>query len=309
MKRVDQISLRQLRALDAVLTHGTISAAAQAMGLTGPAVHNQLKTLEEIIGSPLIYREGRQRNSATPQGGVLSRANAELRATLERAILNINALNSGHSGCVVIGAVSTAKYLAPRIIALLESEFPGLELVLKIANRSDTIEALSDRALDLCIMGRPPRHALNNAVPLANHPHIIIAAPDHRLSGRDDVSVGELLDERIILREQGSGTRLLATRFIEEIADGQELTTMEMDSNETIKQAVMNGLGIALISAHTVSEEVGSGRLVRLKVPGTPIIRKWYLIAPREFEPTQATKHVRAWLERNFAAHVPELQY
>ena len=299
MKRLEQITLRQLRALQFITEHGTISAAAQAMGLTGPAVHSQLKTLEEAIGSKLIFREGKQRNSLTQQGQVLCEAEAQVRATLERAIRSIDALDKGRKGAVVLGAVSTAKYFAPRIVAKLDAAFPDIEVALKIANRSETITALQRGDYDLCIMGRPPRQPLAEAVSLADHPHVLIAPPDHPLAGRAEASDRDLCSERFILREPGSGTRMLAERYLDQLAETCTGARLEMDSNETIKQAVMNGLGVALISAHTVLHELASGRLVTLKAAGTPILRKWYLLTPMEFEPSTAARIVGDWIVEN----------
>lgn len=284
---------------------GTISAAAEMMGLTGPAVHNQLKTLEEIVGSPVILREGRQRNAATPQGLVLQRAEAEIRATLERAMRNIAALESGKSGSVVLGVASTAKYFAPRIVALLERDLPEFEVQLNIGNRSETIAKLGEGVFDLCIMGRPPRQPVTVSEPLADNPHVIIAAPTHPLSARDRVGPAELLSERFVLREEGAGTRVLAVRFLANLSGGRPVRTIDMDSNETIKQAVMSGLGIALISVHAVADELATGYLTALPVTGTPILRKWYVLTPSEFAPTGAALRVRDWLTANQYRYIP----
>ncbi|SFJ22371.1 LysR family transcriptional regulator [Celeribacter neptunius] len=307
MKRLDQLSLRQLRALQTVAQTGNISVAAEQLGLTGPAVHSQLKTLEEIIGSPLIVRQGRARNSVTPQGEVLLEAYDELRAALERAITNINALNHGHSGSVVLGVVSTGKYFAPRIVALCQREFPGIEISLSIANRRDTVASLKRGALDLCIMGRPPRDPLTHEIALGEHPHIVIAAADHPLARVPHVPREALLSERWVMREEGSGTRILAARFLDEIGLGHTAPTLEMDSNETIKQAVLSGLGLAMISAHTVAEELASGRLVALKVEGSPIYRQWYLLSGQDRPLSPAAEKVRDWIVGHTGDYFPKL--
>lgn len=306
MNRLDQISLRQLRALQTVAQSGNISAAAEQLGLTGPAVHSQLKSLEEILGSSLIVRQGRARNTVTPQGQVLLDAYEELRATLERAITNINAIDQGKSGSVVLGVVSTGKYFAPRIVALCRREFPDIEISLKIANRRDTVAMLKQGAFDLCIMGRPPRDPLTDEIALGEHPHIVIAAADHPLAQLERVPREALLHEDFVMREQGSGTRILATRFLDEIGLGHQAPTVEMDSNETIKQAVMSGLGLAMISAHTVAEELASGRLVALKVDGAPISRQWYLLSPRERALSSAAERVRDWIVARVEDYLPK---
>ncbi|WP_164871702.1 LysR family transcriptional regulator [Solirhodobacter olei] len=305
MVKLDQITLRQLRALRLVEEHGTISAAAAAVGLTPPAVHSQVKTLEEIIGAPLLDRDGRQRGVLSAQGRVLVRTEAQIEALLDRALREVTALQQGRTGTVVLGAVSTAKYVAPKIVALLDTEYPGIEVVLKIANRQDTIAALGRGEYDLCIMGRPPRSPLTEATALADHPHLIIAPPGHPLTGDRRIHAAELARERFILRESGSGTRLLAERYLGQLGDVLRIERIEMDSNETIKQAVMSGLGIALISADTVANEVETGRLAVIRAEGTPIIRKWYLLTPLDLKPAPATRVIGAWIGANGGACFP----
>lgn len=303
MERAEQITLKQLRALATVAEHGTITAAADTMGLTGPAVHNQLKTLEEIVETPLLFREGRQPSELTPQGRVLVDAYAEIRASLRRAQLSINALDAGQMGTVVIGCVSTAKYFAPRLVALLEKDLPAVEVVLEVGNRAETIAALSEGAFDLCIMGRPPRQPAMVADTLGDHPHVIIAAPDHPLATTQAITPETLAECRFIMRERGSGTRILATRFLNEYCEGFDPRVMEMGSNETIKQAVMSGLGIALISAHTVADELETGRLTVLDVPGLPIRRHWFLLHAPHLSATAA--RTRDWVLANAKRFLP----
>ncbi|MEY8882354.1 LysR family transcriptional regulator [Donghicola sp. XS_ASV15] len=296
MPRLDQITLKQLRALTAVVEESTILAAAERLNLTGPAVHNQLKTLESIVGSPLLSRAGAERNTPTAQGRALLRAAAEIETSLDRAVRQIGALGQGLSGRVVLGVVSTGKYFAPRIVALLQREMPDVQVALRVGNREEIVEAMERAELDLCIMGRPPRTFLTEAMPLFDHPHIIIANQDHPLARDPMVPREALLRERFVMREAGSGTRILATRFLDEIGHDQVAGITEMSSNETIKQAVIHGLGIAMISAHTVADELASGRLVRLRVQGLPIYRKWYLLPQPRADKAAAVTAVERWI-------------
>ncbi|PTQ66713.1 LysR family transcriptional regulator [Celeribacter persicus] len=309
MKRLDQLTLKQLRTLQTVVHEGNISAAAEILGLTAPAVHSQLKLLEEFVGAPLLLKQGRARNIVTAQGQVLLNACDEIDATLERTLATIQALETGHSGRVVLGVVSTGKYFAPRIVALCRQAFPDIEISLRIANRRDTIAALKSGVFDLCIMGRPPREPLTDEIVLAEHPHIVIAASDHPLAHLETVPRDALLNEVFVMREQGSGTRILAARFLDEIGHGHQATTIEMDSNETIKQAVLNGLGLAMISAHTVAEELSSGRLVALPVKGLPINRRWYLLSEQGRTMSAASRKVRDWIAANTDEIFPTLPF
>ncbi|MCI4660634.1 MAG: LysR family transcriptional regulator [Neomegalonema sp.] len=307
MKRLDQITLKQLRALHTIVDEGTIAAAAERLGLTGPAVHNQLKLLEDSIGSPLLQREGRERNMPTPQGAALLVAYADARASLERAITVIDALNEGKSGSVILGVVSTAKYFAPKIVAELRAQMPEITINLRIGNRATTIGALARGEYDLCIMGRPPREPLIPATSLCQHPHVIIAAADHPLAHQRQVCAQDLIKERFVLREPGSGTRILTTRFLDDLAEGYEVETVEMASNETIKQAVLCGLGVALISAHTVADEIRTGRLVTLCTEGVPIYRQWYLLSHPDLQRSPGAERVRDWILTHTDRFIPKL--
>ncbi|CUH82425.1 LysR family transcriptional regulator [Tropicibacter naphthalenivorans] len=308
MKRLDQLTLKQMRALSAVVDEGTISAAADRLGLTGPAIHSQLKSLEDIIGAPLLIREGRERNTPTAQGQAILDAYSELRAAMARALHRINALNSGLEGSVVLGVVSTGKYFAPRIVAQLHKELPGIEVILKVGNRQEILAALEKRELDICIMGRPPRAPQVDARPLAQHPHILIASADHPLAQKDLILREDLFEQKFVVREPGSGTRILATRFLDETGTAQKVSVVEMSSNETIKQAVIYGLGIALISAHTVADELRSGRLIALPCHGLPIYRTWYILSRADQRLSATAEKVRDWAISHAAELLPDLK-
>lgn len=290
-----------------MVEHGNITEAADALGLTAPAVHSSLKNLENTVGSQLLHRDGRDRNHPTEQGKIVLRAYAEIRASLGRAIHTINALDSGRAGSVVLGVVSTAKYFAPRIVALLNLAYPEIDISLRVGNRAETIEGLRLGAFDICIMGRPPRSPVMDAMTLADHPHYIIAAPSHPLVGRPTVTADDLFAQRFILREDGSGTRILSTRFLDDYGQGRVADTIEMGSNETIKQAVKSGLGIALISAHTIMDELETGRLAVLNVPGTPIVRQWYMLTPEHLADNPAAQNISGLLASDPDHFIPKV--
>lgn len=276
--RLDVLTLRQLRALRAVADHGSLTAAGMGLGLTTPAVHSQLRQLEELAECALMRRGEHGEFLPTDEGHALLDAEAQIDTVLRRARRQIGALRQGMAGNVVLGVVSTGKYFAPGLVAALRRSLPEVELTLRIGNREEIMAALAGRALDMAIMGRPPREPEVVADPIGPHPHIIIAAPDHPLASADPVTPGDLLAETFLSREEGSGTRILMTRFLDRIGEGTPWHTVEMGTNETIKQAVIAGLGVALISLHTVTEELRSGRLVALQAIGLPIQRTWYLI-------------------------------
>lgn len=305
--KLDRITLKQLRALAEVAASDNIVAAAKTLGLTGPAVHSQLRSLQDALGVDLLSHQGRRKNVPTPEGAVLLEAHARIRAVLKRALAEIDDIRAGTTGTVVLGAVSTAKYFAPQIVARLQMDMPELQITLKIGNRKATIAALARGEFDLCIMGRPPRAPLVEAVTLGPHPHVIIAAPGHPLTDAPGPLLEELTQHRFLLREEGSGTRALAIRFLTEMPAALRQETLVMDSNETIKQAVMSGLGIALISAHTVAQEVVDGRLAILDVKGMPLVRQWFLLHGSNEPLRPAAARVHDWLVARSDAMLPKL--
>ena len=305
MKRLNALTFKQLRALETVVVTGSISRAAEDLGLTAPAVHSQVRTLEENFGTAMIRREKTGAFVPTEEGRALLSAHAKARAALEMAIHRIEAMRRGLSGSVVLGVVSTGKYFAPGLVAAVRRAWPDIEVTLRVGNRDRIVADLQADAIDMAIMGRPPRDPPLVAAQIGDHPHALIAPPDHPLAGRDDIDAAALMRETFIMREPGSGTRILATRFLDRIGQGQPYDSVEMDSNETIKQAVIAGLGIALISAHTVTEEMRAGRLVALQAEGLPILRHWFLLHRADHELTPAMLSVRDFILAQNGAFLP----
>jgi DNA-binding transcriptional LysR family regulator len=232
----------------------------------------------------------------------------EIRSALARALHQIDALKRGQSGAVILGVVSTGKYFAPDLVARLRRALPGINVVLRVKNRQGIIDALAGRELDIVIMGRPPRVPAVHARVLGDHPHMLVAAPYHRLAGLATIAPEDLLDEHFIMREPGSGTRILCTRYLDELGAGREVDSTEMESNETIKQAVMSGLGIALLSGHTMVEELRTGRLVALHAPNLPIVRQWFLVRRIDVPLTGALNTVSDWISECSSEFLPRMQ-
>jgi LysR family transcriptional regulator, low CO2-responsive transcriptional regulator len=305
MSRPSAITLKQLRALSAIHDRGSVTLAAETLQLTVPAVSTQLKLLAQNIGTKLVLRNSDGRTELTLQGlQVLATIN-KIDTALERCFQSIDAINSGKSGLVTLGVVSTGKYYAPSILALAKQELPDVQINLIIGNRQQIIAALEDHSMDLVIMGRPPRHPEVDSILLGDHPHVLIAPPDHPLAGKRDILPQEILSETIIMRERGSGTRILMERFLDRIGEGDTYDSIEFNSNETIKQAAIAGLGIALISAHTVSDALAEGRIVTLDLPGLPIIRRWFLVRAVDARQTPVSRRVREFLAENAKSFLP----
>lgn len=298
------VSLKQLRVLKAVAAGGSFSKASQLLNVTPPAVTLQMKLLEQAVTMPLVERANRKLR-LTDAGRQVLEAAHRIEATLGECAEALQSLSGAERGGVAVGVISTAKYFAPRALAVFTKAHPGIDMRLTIGNRKKTITALENYDLDLTIMGRPPDSFEVESAVIGDHPHIIIAPPDHPLArdyallprrsadqtagrttghptGRSkSLSVLQLASETFLLREDGSGTRALMQRLFAKQGLDPGLG-LQIGSNETIKQAVMAGLGIALISAHTVAAELSDGRLVALNVASMPLVRKWYVVRRRD---------------------------
>ncbi len=270
------LTIRQLRALAAVHAMGSVTAAAKRLNLTQPAVTLQLRNLEALAGLALLQRTG-EGMRLTDAGRNVIALSERIEAALLDCEQTLDMITGRSGGRVSIGAVSTAKYFVPFVIAAFSKRHPKIDIVLKIGNREDIREALRGYDLDIAIMGQPPPDISVEKRLLGDHPHVIVAPANHLLAKASGLSAADLIQETFIMRERGSGTRMLMEQFFQ-ANDLQPKIGMEMDSNETIKQAVIAGLGIAFISLHTVASEVRDGRLVVLDVAGLPVTRQWYAV-------------------------------
>jgi DNA-binding transcriptional LysR family regulator len=293
-------TLRQLRAFAEVARRLSYTAAAKSLHLTQPAVSMQVRLLEQAAGLPLLEQMGR-RVHLTDAGRELLRYAAGISDLLREAEDAMNALQGVGGGELSIAVTSTAKYFAPRLLAEFRRRHPDARLRLAVSNREAVVRELTNNTVDLAIMGRPPRGLDTEAAPFARHPIGIIAAPDHPLAGRKRLPLARLAGETFIIRERGSGTRAAMEHvFAERGFKARE--TLEMSSNETIKQAVMAGMGIAFLSMHTIGLELRARRLALLPVAGLPVMREWYAIHRRGKRLSPAAQAFKSFLLEQGAA-------
>ena len=285
-----KITIKQLRTLRAIVETGSLAQGAYRMGISPPAVTIQLKKIEEEIGGKVLDRGHEGLVKITSIGEELILLGTQLDTSLNYCFKKINSLKKGNRGFVVLGVVSTAQYFSPWIVAKARKAMPNIEIDIFVGNRSEVIKALEMGGIDLAIMGRPPRTPMVNAKILGNHPHVLIASTNHNLAnGCDNLSnfnsreIRNILkNETFLIREPGSGTRILFERFLESVGLYEKISKKELSSNEVLKQAVMAGLGIALISASTIKSELKNASLCTLDFQGLPIIRQWFLVHKTE---------------------------
>lgn len=307
MDHLDAITLKQLRALAAIVRCGSLTAAADVLSVTPPAVSTQLRTLESNVGAAVLSRGPDGKVALTPAGEeLLATAHAiETRLGLSRE--RLKALAEGRSGHVALGVVSTAKYFAPGFVALARKGMPQISIALRLGNREETIAALMSGETDLAVMGRPPVAPEVVAEPIGPNPHVLVVPPGHRLLD-GPVTAERLGAETFLLREQGSGTRILTERFLDESLGGRPYDSVELGTNETIKQGVMAGLGIAILSGNTVLGEVTTGRLAVARAPGLPIVRQWFVVRLDGRPAAPAAMSLARFIVENRARVLPDAE-
>lgn len=271
------ITFRQLRVFTEVAQQGSMARAAETLHLTPPAVSMQIKEIESQVGLPLFDRNGRTVTLSTAGEYFLIHAK-RLLAALKDADHAMARLKRIEHGLLTIGMVSTAKYFVPHLLARFHKDHPGVDVRLRVAgNREQLVALMSAGDVDLSIMGRPPREVATRAESFAAHPLVFVAPPDHPLARRNEVPLAALEREPLIVREHGSGTRAAMEGLFAEHRFEPRIS-MEMSSNETIKQAVMAGMGLSFISLHTVGLELKNGLLAVLDINGTPLMRMWNVV-------------------------------
>lgn len=269
-------TFRQLRVFSEVARQLSFSKAAQQLHLSPPAVTMQVKELEGHVGMPLFERKGRQIALTTAGEYMLVYARRIL-ATVKDAEDAAARLQKLEIGTLTIGMVSTAEYFLPRLLAGFQAEHQGIDIRLVVSNRDQLVRMLQANEVDIAIMGRPPREMATRAEPFAAHPHVFVAPPGHPLLGRGHPPLQTLLGYKLIRREEGSGTRAALDHFFRE-QSFEHPETMEMSSNETIKQSVMAGMGLGFLSLHTIGLELDNRLLAVLDIEGSPVVRAWNVV-------------------------------
>ena len=270
------ITLRQLQVFEAAARLGGYTRAAETLHLSQPAVSMQIRQLEEQAGMPLFDQIGKKIH-LTDAGRALYRHAQDILAQVREAQLELEEMRGVRRGQLNITIASTANYFAPKLLAAFCQRHPDVKVSLDVSNREHILALLNEADKDLAIMGRPPEASDLVAHPFMENPLVVIASPAHPLARERRIPLARLAEESFISREAGSGTRMAAERFFDE-AGAHLSTAMEMSSNEAIKQAVQAGLGLGVVSIHTLEMELVLDRLVILDVEGFPIRRHWYVV-------------------------------
>ena len=272
-------SLRQLQIFQEVASQLSYTRAAETLHLTQPATFAQVRQLEEHVGHKLIERLGKTLFLTEAGEIVLKSAERMLEETdnLDMALAELQGLARGR---LRLAVVSTAKYDIPARIGAYSSAFPGIEVAMTVGNREELLARFARNADDLYILGTPPQEMDATIERFAENPLVVIAPPEHPLAARSDLSMRDLAEYPFLMRESGSGTRLAAQRCFEQAGAVPEVR-IELGANEAVKQGVIAGLGLSVLSRGTVALELRHGYLVELDVTPFPIIRHWHVAWPK----------------------------
>lgn len=270
------LTLRQLKVFESVARNLSYTRAADELHLSQPGVSMQIRQLEENVGIPLFEQLGKK-TYLTEAGRELyhySRVIAEQLAEAESILGEIKGLKRGK---LRISVASTANYVVPQLLATFSQRFPTVTVSLDVTNRQVLLQQLANNEIELAVMGRPPDGLDLTAESFVENPLVVIAPPGHPLARRKNIPMARLREETFLIREEGSGTRIAMERFFS-AHDIKLSTGMEMRSSEAIKQGVQAGLGLSVVSLHTVELELEAKRLKVLDIEGLPIQRHWYIV-------------------------------
>lgn len=271
-------TLRQLEIFLKVAEHLSMARASEELFLSHSAVSLQIRKLAEAIGLPLHEVIGKKLY-LTDAGEEVVRAGQEIFSAIRRLDENINNLKGLTAGKLRIMVVTTAKYFLPRILGPFCREYPEIDVEFNVGNRAKVIDRLNDNRDDLYIFNDLPKDMDIESHRFLPNPLAVIASTRHSLAGRKGLTWKDIAGETFLMREQGSGTFNAIRRHLdkENLVLGK---TMTIESNEAIKYAVVENMGITILSAYVLADAVGHD-LVQLRVSGFPILSDWHVAYPQ----------------------------
>ncbi len=288
------LTLRQIEVFNAVARHRNYTRAAEELHLSQPAVSMQIRQLEESIGLPLFEQVGKKIH-LTEGGRQMFSYGRSIANLLDQAEEVFEALKGVERGTLTISVASTASHFATRLLAEFSKQRAGITISLDVTNRESLRRQLENNEPDLVIMGQPPRSVDVEATPFTENPLVMIAPVGHPLATQKNIPLAHFANENFVVRELGSGTRGATQHFFDD-HNVRFNKVIEMTSNEAIRQAVEAGLGLGVVSIHTLELELETGRLAILDVQDFPIMRHWYLIQRKGKRLSPAAQAFRAFV-------------
>ncbi len=284
-------SIKQLLIFDAVVKTKSYTRAAEKMKISQPAVTQQIRLLEQLAPSPLFERKGRD--------FLLTNVGVAFYRHVQRILLHYNNLTvcmqemgTMHKGDIAISAATTANHFMAHMLADFSRHNEGIKFSLDITNRASLVRQLNDYSPDFVMMGEPPEKLNLSSEVMMPNPLVLIANIDHPLAQVSNIVLNDIIDEEFILREKGSGTRAAIKRHFKKYKHRFNVVS-EMGSNEAIKNAVMAGLGLSIVSLHTIKLELEANKLIILNMENLPIMRDWYIVTSKGKRLSPAAKAFR----------------
>jgi len=273
---VKNATLRQLKVFEAVARNLSFSRAAEELHLTQPAVSSQVKKLEGHVGLELFEQLGKKVH-LTPAGAEMLRSSRVIIQHFKEVEETMTQFKGVSGGSLNVTVISAGDYFFPKLLVEFLRRHPGVKLNFGVCNREELLEQLTGNLTDLAIMVRPPLDMDTVNETFAPHPYVIVATPDHPLAFKKNIPVSRLAREPFVVRETGSDTwNSMVEGFGRDLGDLN--IAMKIKSTETIKQAVIAGMGVSFLSAHTISRELQTGSLTVLDVQGFPLMLNWYVV-------------------------------
>ena len=298
-------TLRQLKVFEAVARHLSFSRAAEELHLTQPAVSTQVKKLEDRAGLALFEQFGKK-IYLTPAGADLLDIGRGIIQQFEAAEHAMTKFKGIAGGKLNVAVISAGDYFFPRLLVEFIGRHKGVVLNFTVHNREELLSHLASNLTDLAVMVRPPQGAEVVAEAFAPHPYVIVAAPGHPLVGERSIGRDRLMQEPFVVRERGSDTwHSMEEGLGDDLARIQ--VAIEIKSTETIKQAVMAGMGIGFLSAHTIDQELRTGSLKVLDVAGFPLMLHWYVVHRRHKRLVPVAQAFKDFLSNESAALIAQM--
>ena len=273
------VTFRQLRLFQALADTGSVSAAARVMHVTQPTASMQLKEVSQAVGLPLYEVLGRK-VYLTDAGRELATAARAMTGIWESFEQSVDAVKGLARGRLRVAVVSTAKYFIPRILGTFCAKYPQIDISLEVLNRDGVVKRLEDNLDDLYIMSQPPLHIEINDEILMPNPLLLVAPKSHALAKKKNIDLASLKHEKFIFREKGSGTRMTTDTHFKKLKFKAEVR-LELGNNEAIKQAVIGGLGLAVLSKYSLADQADQDDVVILKCNEFPIKSSWHIVSPK----------------------------
>ncbi len=290
-------TLHQLYVFGMVARHKSMTEAAQHLHMTQPAVSIQIKKLQEAVDIPLIEVVGRKLY-LTEAGERLYEAYKNIDLELESFEAVTSQLKGGLKGSLNVSCASTAKYFLPYLLGEFQKRYPEVQISLKVTNRNEVIHHLSQNEYDLGILTQIPNDDSIASIPFLENPLVMGAPPEHSLSGEEQVSIEQLIEEPFVFRELGSGTRMVMESYFKK--NGMNISPiMELGMNEAVKQAIMAGIGLSLISRLSLGNELNLNKISILDMPDFPIMTHWHMLYKKEKRLTPVTQNFISFLQEN----------